>query len=572
MKERSFMAIRKKQEPSEYQKTLRKFHKKSNRHVVVFEADISEDEKRRIFSDADQLRQCGNELLGIMKRNLEQLLRTKRYRALQKLYGKVSDPIHTLEKKEVLSDEETQKLNQLKKERAEITNSMNQLRESYQVTWDFCRTKMMELKEKYHLQSIFALSRAEDIWSAIETIVYSSGRKLHFKKRGDLPEIRAKQSTRGFVIDSSQSGLIVKYGKVTIPCKYKAKDLWLQDEEKAILAYLAEPELQDAHAVDQMSKGIITDTYRPCFASLVCKKIRGRLRVYVHITVEGKAIPKRRKDNTQRHSYRKGNVGCDIGTQTIAYTSNTEVGLENLAERGNSIQYVERQEALILRAMERSRRAMNPNHYNENGTVKKGHKQWIFSKRYQKLRQRHQELCRIAAENRALAIREQVNHLRSLGDCFITEPPNAKKLQKRANPENPVDKNGRMKRKKRFGRSIKNRCPGYLQAKAKQLFESTGGMYVEVPILYRASQYDHTSDTYIPKKLSQRMYHLTDGTKVQRDWYSSYLLYCINKTYTQINKLKCRSNFATMYQKEKNMIEEIIRSRKKIMNSGIRTV
>ena len=52
------MAIRKKQEPDEYQKALRKFHKKSNRHVVVFEADISEDEKRRIFSDADHLRQC----------------------------------------------------------------------------------------------------------------------------------------------------------------------------------------------------------------------------------------------------------------------------------------------------------------------------------------------------------------------------------------------------------------------------------------------------------------------------------------------------------------------------------
>ena len=133
------MVIRKKQEPDEYQKALHKFHKKSNRHVVVFEADISEDEKRRIFSDADHLRQCGNELIGIMERNLEQLLRTKRYRALQKLYGKVSDPIHALEKKEVLSDEETQKLNHLKKERAELTNSMNKMRESYQVTWDFCR-------------------------------------------------------------------------------------------------------------------------------------------------------------------------------------------------------------------------------------------------------------------------------------------------------------------------------------------------------------------------------------------------------------------------------------------------
>ena len=412
------MPIRKKQEPDEYQKALRKFHKKSNRHVVVFEADISEDEKRRIFSDADHLRQCGNELLGIMKRNLEQLLRTKRYRALQKLYGKVSDPIHALEKKEILSNEEAQKLERLKKERTELTNSMNQMRESYQVTWDFCRTKMMELKETYHLQSIFALSRAEDIWAAIETILYSNGRKLNFKKRGDLPEIRAKQSTRGLVIDSSQSGLIVKYGKVTIPCKYKAKDLWLQDEEKAILAYLAEPEIQDAYAVDQMSKGIITDTYRPCFASLVCKKIRGRLRVYVHITVEGKAISKRRKDNTSRHYYGKGNVGCDIGTQTIAYTSNTEVGLENLAERGNSIQHVERQEALILRAMERSRRAMNPNNYNENGTVKKGHKQWIFSKRYQKLRQRHQELCRIVlSQNRQMQRnykKEQIQRIRSI--------------------------------------------------------------------------------------------------------------------------------------------------------------
>ena len=300
-----------------------------------------------------------------------------------------------------------------------------------------------------------------------------------------------------------------------------------------------------------MSKGIITDTYRPCFASLVCKKIRGRLHVYVHITVEGKAISKRRKDSTPRHYYGKGNIGCDIGTQTIAYTSNTEVGLENLAERGNSIQHVERQEALILRAMERSRRAMNPNHYNENSTVKKGHKQWNFSKRYQNLKQRHQELCRIAAENRALAI---VNRSITFG-LWETALSQNRQMQRNYKKEqiqkNPVDKNGRMKRKKRFGRSIKNRCPGYLQAKAKQLFESTGGMYVEVPIYIRASQYDHTSDTYIPKKLSQRMYHLTDGTKVQRDWYSSYLLYCINKTYTQINKLKCRSNFCHYVSKRK---------------------
>ena len=115
-----------------------------------------------------------------------------------------------------------------------------------------------------------------------------------------------------------------------------------------------------------------------------------------------------------------------------------------------------------------------------------------------------------------------------LGRLFYHRTAKCKETTKRANPENPVDKNGRMKRKTLW-KIHKNRCPGYLQAKAKQLFlNQQVGMYVEVPILYRASQHDHTSDTYIPKKLSQRMYHLTDGTKFKETGIP-ILLYCINK-------------------------------------------
>ena len=82
--------------------------------------------------------------------------------------------------------------------------------------------------------------------------------------------------------------------------------------------------------------------------------------------------------------------------------------------------------------MDRSHRAMNPGNYNEDGTIKKGKKTWILSNRYKKLRTKHRELCRINATNRHLAINEDVNELRSLGDVFVTEPKNAKKLQKRA--------------------------------------------------------------------------------------------------------------------------------------------
>ena len=176
------MAVRQKKELTEEQKALRQFHKKSARHVVVFEADLSENEKRQIFSDADDLRQCGNRLLEIMKRNLEQLLRTKRYRALQSLYGKIAEAIRTLEAKESRTDKQEQKLEQLKEKRSSIVKAMAQMQDRYHVTWDFCRTKMMELKDQYNIPSIFALSRAEDIWQAVETTLYANGKSLHFKK------------------------------------------------------------------------------------------------------------------------------------------------------------------------------------------------------------------------------------------------------------------------------------------------------------------------------------------------------------------------------------------------------
>ena len=52
----------------------------------------------------------------------------------------------------------------------------------------------------------------------------------------------------------------------------------------------------------------------------------------------------------------------------------------------------------------------------------KGRKNWIYSNHYKKLKTKHSELCRINAINRQLAINEDANHLRSLGDVFITEP------------------------------------------------------------------------------------------------------------------------------------------------------
>lgn len=501
-----------------YKQALKNYHKKSNRHVLVLEANITEEQKRMILHTSNLIRIAGNCLTAVMKRNYEQLVRTKRYRNLKSLYKKAKDA----DDKKLLTS---------------ITAQMQGMQELYNVTWDFCRMEMDRIKDIYHITSVFARSKAEDVWSGVKKCLYGDGDTIHFKKYGDYPEIRAKEIKRGIsvypvVSDNGNNNLKLHIMKsefnltVNKPKHNKTRsgnivsdilephDRFAEDEVNAVCRYLENPDVIDKAAVDLYEKtGELLDTYRPCYVSLVIKEIRGEFRIFAHITIEGLPKKKFKNDGTPRYSYGKGFIGCDIGPQSIAYTSKEEIGLKNLAERGASIKAREQKEARILRKMDRSRRAMNPENYNDDGTVRKGKKTWKKPNRYKKLHSQYRNICRIAAENRHLAINEEVNHMRALGNVFITEPKNAKKLQKCSKKTERQDKPSvvqksdgterlvyKYKRKKRHGKSIKNRCPGYFQAQAKAKFERTGGIYIEAPVTYRASQYDHTCNKYILRK------------------------------------------------------------------------
>ena len=572
----------------QYKQALKNYHKESNRHVFVLEVDATEEQKRMILHTSNLIRIAGNCLIAVMKHNYEQLVRTKRYRNLKSLYKKAKD-----------EDD--------KKQLASITAQMQEMQELYSVTWNFCRREMDKIKDIYHINSIFARSKAEDVWSGVKKCLYGDGNTIHFKKYGDYPEIRAKEIKRGISIypvvsDNGNNSLRLHIMKsefnltVNKPKHNKTRsgnivsdilephDRFAEDEANAVCRYLENPDVIDKAAVDLYEKtGELLDTYRPCYVSLVIREIRGELRIFAHITIEGVAKTKFNKDGTRRHQYGKGFIGCDIGPQSIAYTSKEEVGLKNHAERGASIKAREQKEARILRKMDRSRRAVNPENYNADGTIRKGKKTWKKSNRYKKLHSQYRNICRIAAENRHLAINEGVNHMRALGNVFITEPQNAKKLQKRSKKTERQDKPSiiqkpdgtkqlvyKYKRKKRFGKSIKNRCPGYFQAQVKATFERTGGVYIEVPVTYRASQYDHTCNKYIKKALSQRMYELANGARVQRDWYSSFLMYCIGTDLQNISRYKCKRYFDELYAKYLELEQYIINNKIIVMNSGIK--
>lgn len=52
----------------EYKKLLKKFHKLSDRHILVTEADMSYPDVQKVVNLSDRIRKAGNELVGVMKR------------------------------------------------------------------------------------------------------------------------------------------------------------------------------------------------------------------------------------------------------------------------------------------------------------------------------------------------------------------------------------------------------------------------------------------------------------------------------------------------------------------------
>jgi len=531
----------------EYKKLLKQFHKLSDRHILVVETDMPSSDVQKVVILSDKIRKAGNELVGLMRKNYDQLMRTKKYRKLLKLYGSTKD----------------------KKKRRDLADQLNEMQKQYNVTWDHCRNAMIHIGKKYSVDAVFALTKAEDIWRGIEKCLYNNGKTIHFSKYGELPCIRAKQINRGISMSVKDNELKFKLkGNVF---GIQVKDRFQTDEVCAVLEYLSRSEIINDKAINKfLDKAYCIDTYRPCYATLVPKFIRGKYRVYLHLTIEGKAKPKYDRFGDPRHKFGKGSIGADIGTQTVAYTSNIEVGLKNLSERGSSIQTSERKERLLYRAMDRSRRATNPENYNEDGTIKKhGNKKvlWNQSNHCIKYQNELKELYRKQADIRKYQHECLANYIISLGNKVYVEKMNFAGLQKRAKKTEKNDK-GRFKRKKRFGKSLANKAPSMLLTIIDRKLRYYGEKLIEINTSEaRASQFNHFDGTYKKKSLSQR-WNDFDGLKIQRDMYSAFLIMNINDNLKSFNIDKCNERFENFYRLH-NLEVERLKGKKNLSSIAI---
>ena len=130
----------------EYNKILKQYHKVSERHILAVECDMPYSDILQVVTLSDKIRKAGNELVALMRKNYEQLIRTKRYRKLLVLYGNTED----------------------KNKRKDLANQLGEMQKDYNVTWDYCRRSMIPIGKKYGIDAVFALSKAEDIWGGVE--------------------------------------------------------------------------------------------------------------------------------------------------------------------------------------------------------------------------------------------------------------------------------------------------------------------------------------------------------------------------------------------------------------------
>ncbi len=216
-----------------------------------------------------------------------------------------------------------------------------------------------------------------------------------------------------------------------------------------------------------------------------------------------------------------GNVGLDIGTQTLAVSSDYLVELLELAPEVNNIEKVKRR---LSRKLDRQRRANNPNNFKEDGTIKRGIKlKWVKSKRYIKTQNKLKEIQRKQSAIRKQSHEILANHLIGLGDRILVETMNYKGLQRRAK-KTTVNKNGKINKKKRFGKSLANKAPAMLLEIIDRKLKYKGLELVKIDTKkVKASQYNHIKDDYIKKDLKER-WNDFGKYKIQRDVYSSFII------------------------------------------------
>lgn len=572
---------RTKKQKSDLQKQLDNARKKSRSllpiHTLEVELRVNQEQKKLLIDTSEQMRQLSNVLIGTFKKNYEQMIRTKRYKKTVNKYfeitekiSKINNKIDNANDKKLLRELKNFK-KQLEDDKKLISNQLEDIRIDFNIFKSYYTKKAEFLYKNIftNLNSVLALKVVDRCWLQFEKLMFKSKtKKIKFKKYGFLPSLEGKQAERCIVLKQNVNGLYINTLGESFELKIKNNDIYTKNLLELIKVYMNDSENIENININRVINGQKPlDTYRIIFNRIVIKRIRGKFRFYVQILYEGRPW-KLDKNGNLKNKQGTGRVGIDYGTSTIAVVSESKVIYKNLAEEANNLKHLERQLKILQRKMDRSRRSTNPDCFNSDGTYKKGTKIKVKSRNYKKLLKQFREINRKLSCIKKYEIGRDANIIRSLGDQVYGEHMNFQGLAKRSKNTTVNRNTGKINKKKRFGKSISNRCPGLMVSTLKNKF---GNGYHEVNTWeFKASQYNHITNTCIKKKLSQRIQKLDyngETITIQRDLYSAFLLMNSNNTLDKPDLNLCNITFENFIVNHTICINNLKANNIKVNNS-----
>ena len=448
-------------------------------------------------------RQIYNSLVSITQKRYKEMIKTKRYRNL------------------------ISQLSGDKKKDKSVWEQINDIRKQFGMSeYSFHRdVKRLQHYFSDNIDSHTVQKIASSLWEAYEKLFFGNGNRIHYKRYNKFNSLEGNTNKTGIRFKDDT----ILWNGLIIPVTINYNSYY---ENQALQSDIA-------------------------YCRIIRKFVRTKYKYYVQIIFKGTPPVKVNNETGEvKHLIGECDVGIDIGTSTIAYSSTTDVKILELADK---VQNIENQKRRLLRKMDRSLRATNPDNYNEDGTIKKqGNKKvlWNKSNHYIKHQNQLKELYRKQADVRKYQHECLANQIISLGDNIYVEAMNFSGLAKKSTKTEKNDK-GRFKRKKRFGKSIANRAPSMLLGIIDRKLSYYGKRLIKIDTWSaKASQFNHFDGTYNKKKLSQR-WNDFNGVKVQRDMYSAFLIMNVASDLKSFDINKCNERFDNFYRLHNLEVERL---------------
>ena len=456
--------------------------------------------------------------------------------------------------KNMRSSKEWQDAFNLPKSNPERSQKLNELYKAYHLTeFDLMKqaTRVCEEMGRDDMGAHEAQCIGRDVWRALQPYLFKKDGKPRFKsdsrgintisgtdnkdirfdivqldpnapqpKRMRMPKVEVRNGSKFLVTDDKYKPTKIKPTCHCISKKPKATRPLLYWRGYYIpIRYEETPYYRAAFSKDsEPNKPLTADNLkRVKFCRIVRRSLKGKKRWFVQIYLEGK--PPVRHPRAPITNC----MGIDPGPQKIACFAEKKVEQDAGAD-GQESAKVEYEAAIVAvapnvdmkavetrrlqRKMERSRRAMNPDNYNNDGTVKKGAHQWKKSNRYLKTQAKYQELGRKQAATRKRDHGTLINQLLAKGGTVKVEKNNYRAFQR-----------------SHFSRSIQRSGIGEFFAHLKRSAASASLQVIELnPFRLKLSQYDPETDEFVKKPLGQRWHEWGHtGIEVQRDIMSAFL-------------------------------------------------